>query len=201
MKILALSGSYRKGKTIDILIDKAIEGAKAVDGTVEVERISLVDKKIDYCKNCMACRRDDPSKPYARCIINDDMQEIYPLIDAADAYIFGTPVNMANVTAVMKTFLERACWVFSRPGKRGLLNGCPEPRSSRRKKAVIIVTSGLVPPSMRMFCDNATPMLKDFCGYCLNAEVPATLYAGAIEKRGVESYFKKARRLGEWLLV
>jgi hypothetical protein len=39
-------------------------------------------------------------------------------------------------------------------------------------------------------------MLKDFCGYTLNAEVPATLYAGAIEKRGGGVLFQKSTETG-----
>jgi len=42
MKLLAIVGSYRKGKTIDSLIDSAIEGAKANNDTVEKEKIYLV---------------------------------------------------------------------------------------------------------------------------------------------------------------
>jgi multimeric flavodoxin WrbA len=39
MKIIAIMGSYRKGKTIDTLMDKAIEGAQASNSKVEVEKI------------------------------------------------------------------------------------------------------------------------------------------------------------------
>ena len=49
MKILAVMGSYRKGKTIDTLIDKVIEGSKANNDTVEVEKISLIEQNIEFC--------------------------------------------------------------------------------------------------------------------------------------------------------
>ncbi|MHC4511717.1 MAG: flavodoxin family protein, partial [Planctomycetota bacterium] len=105
MKLLAIVGSYRKGKTIDRLIDSAIEGAKANNDTVEEEKIYLVDKNITYCKNCMVCREDDPNIRIAQCVIPDDMQTLYTALDEADSFIFGTPVNMGHVTAIMKTFL------------------------------------------------------------------------------------------------
>ena len=106
MKLLALVGSYRKGKTIDTLTDKAIEGAQQ-SGDVSVDKVYLKDRNIKYCTNCMVCRYDDPTKEIAKCPIADDMQELNPLFDAADRYIFATPVNCGTVTAVMKTFLER----------------------------------------------------------------------------------------------
>ena len=117
MKILAVVGSYRKGRTIDTLVDRAIEGARS-NPNVQVDKIVLVDKRSEYCRNCMVCRFDDETKSPARCAIADDMQQIYPLIGEADGDIFGTPVNIGNVTAVMKTFLERICWVFAKPGTR-----------------------------------------------------------------------------------
>jgi len=199
MKILVISGSYRKGKTIDTLIDKAIEGAKAANGSVEVERITLIDKKIEYCKNCMLCKKDDPQKNIANCSIKDDMQEIYSKLDEADAFILGCPVNIGYATAVMKTFLERVCYVLGKPGKFPL-EGCPMPRSKKKKKAIIIVSSGIVPPALRMFCDQATPLIKDVCGCVLNAKTAGALYAGAVSKKGVDAYFAKARELGRILV-
>ena len=56
----------------------------------------------------MVCRNDDPDKERGRCVIADDMEAIHPMVEEAEAFIFGTPVNMGAVTAVMKTFLEQA---------------------------------------------------------------------------------------------
>jgi multimeric flavodoxin WrbA len=199
MNILAIMGSYRKGQTIDTLVDKAIEGARSRAG-VQAEKICLVDMKINYCRNCMVCRNDDPTKERARCVISDDMDIIGPMIEKADGYIIGTPVNMATVTAVMKTFLERACWVFAKPG-RWPLAGCPTPRTTRKKAAVAIISSGIVPPLLRWFCDDATSLIKDFCRDALNAKLVGTFYAGAMEKRGVETYLAKAYELGKKLVA
>jgi hypothetical protein len=191
-------GSYRKGKTIDTLLDKAIEGAKAGNSQVEVEKVSLIDKHIEYCKNCMVCRNDDPEKNIAKCIISDDMQNLYPMLDQADAFMFGTPVNMGHETAIMKTFLERICWVLAKPGNYPL-KGCPEPRIRRRKNAIIILSSGIIHPFLRRWCDDATSLIKSMCSVSLNAKVIGSLYAGAVEKRGLTAYLDKAYRLGQKL--
>ena len=42
-------GSYRKGKTIDTLLDRAIEGVKNADPEAEIEKIILIDRDIEYC--------------------------------------------------------------------------------------------------------------------------------------------------------
>lgn len=199
MKVVAISGTYRKGRTIDTLIGKAVEGVKKIAPDAEVTTIQLIDKNIQYCKNCMACRKDDPEKSYIPCIIKDDMDEIYPLLDEADAYIFGTPVNIGDVTAVMKTFLERMVWVMAKPGDGIMVKGCPVPRNKKKKKAVIIVSSGLVPTTLRMFCDSATALIKTVCESSLNAEIVGNMYAGAIEKEGMEGFFDSAVKLGEKL--
>ena len=200
MNIVAIMGSYRRGKTIDTLIDKAIDGAKAARADVKVEKITLIDKQINYCANCMACR-DDPATPYARCVIQDDMQAIYPLLAAAEAFILGTPVQSGHVTAIMKTFTERITYVFARPNPRSFpFKNIPEPRDKeRRKTAIILLSAGVVPPLFRRFCDEATPLLTDICNTCLNAKVLSSLYAGAIQTRGVQPYLASAYQLGQKL--
>lgn len=200
MKILSIIGSYRKGKTIDTLVDKAIEGAKAHNDNVTVDKLYLIDKKMEYCKNCMVCRNDDPKKEIARCVILDDLQEIYPIINGADCFIFATPINCGTVTAVMKTFLERTCWVFAKPGKRPI-SGCPEPRTARKKKAIIILSTGIVPSIFRRFCDDATSLIKSNCDCCFNAKILGTLYAGAVEKKGLNAFLDKAYKLGAKLTL
>ncbi len=197
-KILAVVGSYRKGKTIDTLVDKAIEGAKSM-GDTQIDKINLIDQSIQYCKNCMVCLQDDPDKPLADCVISDDMDTLHQLVDQADAYIFGTPVNMGAVTAVMKTFLERICWIHAKPG-RYPIKGCPTPRSGRKKQAIIIVSSGAVPTYLRMFCDDATSCIKSTVKCSLNASVIGSMYAGGIHTRELDGFSGKAYELGRKLM-
>lgn len=198
MRLVTISGTYRKGKTIDTLIDRAVEGVRASCDAVELDQIRLIDRNIEYCRNCMACRNDDPGKRLARCIIDDDMQDIYRTLDEAEALVLGTPVNMGYATAVTKTFLERCAWVLARPGKRPI-KGCPEPRVRRGAKALAIVSSGLVPPLLRRWCDEATPQLKELCVYH-GSRLVGSLYAGAVERRGVDAYRDAAFRLGARLV-
>lgn len=198
MRILAIMGSYRKGKCVDTLVDKTIEGALSHDG-VEVDKITLMDKKIEYCRNCLVCRDSNLEGDHVPCIISDDMDQIAPMIAKADAFIFGTSIIAGNVTAVMKTFLDRVCWTFARPG-RFPLKGCPTPRTKRdRRNAVIIMAAGVVPPILRRFCDDATGLVNTICKDVLNVKVIGSLYAGAVESRGLDGYLPKAFELGRKL--
>ena len=128
------------------------------------------------------------------------MDQINVDILASDALILGTPVHMGSVTAIMMTFLERICWTFAMPERRILtISGCPCPRSTKKRKAVIIVTSGVVPPLYRRFCDQATPLIRQTLQDSLNAKTVGDMYAGDIEHRGVEYYFDRALKLGKQL--
>jgi len=52
-KVLVLSSSPRKGGNSDLLCDQVIKGSKEVGH--HVEKISLREKKINYCTGCGTC--------------------------------------------------------------------------------------------------------------------------------------------------
>jgi len=200
MHLLAITGSPRKGKATDVLVDKAIEGAMARHPDSSVKKINLADHDIRHCKDCLACRDADTNEPYSKCVIDDDMSRIYEELVKADALILGTPVHSGYPTALMMTFLERITWTFAKPEKRYLtISGCPLPRSDKERRSIIIVTSGIIPPAYRYFCDWATRCIKDIVRHSLNARTVGDLYAGDIEHRGAEFYFDRARELGKKL--
>ena len=197
MNLLAIVGSPRKGKSTDTLVDKAIDGARSKDPECEVKKRNLIEHDIRFCKNCLACREVKTNEPIAKCTIQDDMDHIKEEVLKSDALIFGTPVHMGYATAIMMSFLERICWTFAKPERRILtIQGCPKPRSDKKRKAVIIITSGIVPLIYRRFCDDAAPLIRNTIRDSLNAKTIGDLYAGDIEHRGVEHYFDKAYKLG-----
>jgi hypothetical protein len=129
------------------------------------------------------------------------MDEIKTDLLDADLLILGTPVHMGYASAIMMSFLERTCWTFAKPERKVLgISGCPLPRSDKTRKAVIIVTSGIVPPIYRKLCDWATGQIKGVVKDSLNGKIIGDLYAGDIEHRGVGHYLDKAYRLGQRLV-
>ena len=199
--ILAIVGSPRKGQATDMLVDKAIDEAKSKDPDCNIKKLNLIEHNIKFCKNCLACRDSQTKEPIARFSIRDDMDHINEDVLKSDSLIFGTPVHMGFATAITMTFLERICWTFAKPEKKILtISGCPLPISNKRRKSIIIVTSGIVPPIYRRFCDEATPLIKQTVKDSLNAKTMGDMYAGNIEHRGVEYYFDKAFNLGKKLV-
>jgi len=104
MKVLGILGSPRVGGNSDILLDRALAGAK--DAGAEVEKIILCRKKISGCLNCEKCNRT------GLCAIKDDMPQIHKKFLEADAVIHSVPVYFWSMTAQMKAYLDRWCAFF-----------------------------------------------------------------------------------------
>jgi multimeric flavodoxin WrbA len=68
----------------------------------DLEQIYLSDYEIEYCTGCAFCLEK------GRCWIDDDHKGIMERILAADGVIMASPVYFSNVTAQMKTFLDRS---------------------------------------------------------------------------------------------
>ena len=201
MNLLAIVASPRKGRATDTLVDKAIDGVKFKSPECHVKKLHLIDHNIQFCKNCLSCRDSKTNEPVAKCSIRDDMDYIREEVLKSDSLIFGTPVHMGYATAIMMTFLERICWTFAKPeGKILTIDGCPVPRSNKKRKAIIIVISGIVPPLYRRFCDDATKLIKQTVKDSLNAKTVADMYAGDIEHKGVDYYLERAFNLGKKLI-
>ena len=91
MKILGIVGSPRKGGNTEILVEEALTATREAGAQTEI--ILLADKNIAGCDGCGSCFETGV------CKIKDDMQSIYPQLEAADAIIFGSPVYFGGVTA------------------------------------------------------------------------------------------------------
>lgn len=107
MDVLAIHGSYHRNGNISKLVDLALEGAKNV-GAKHTEKITLLNKNIQFCQNCKICF-DNMGSNYNtyRCPTPDEMQEIIDRIDRADHLILASPINIGSVTAIFKRFAER----------------------------------------------------------------------------------------------
>lgn len=97
--ILVISTSLRKGNSL-ALAEKFAEGAR--DEGNNVRLISLIGKKIDFCRGCFVCLEK------GECIIADDANEIVAEMKKADVIAFATPVYYYSMSGQMKTLLDRA---------------------------------------------------------------------------------------------
>lgn len=94
IKILGIVGSKRKNGNTSTLVQTALTAIQ--EEGMETELIFLGDYQIAGCKGCEGC------KDTYRCVINDDMQKIYPLLMKSDAIILGSPTYFYNVTSDVK---------------------------------------------------------------------------------------------------
>jgi len=105
MKVLGIMGSPRRQSNTEILLDKALEGARAAGS--EVEKVLVSKLKISPCLEIYACRKD------GNCAIKDDMQSLYKKLLEADQVIFASPMFFYGVTSQAKAVVDRcqALWV------------------------------------------------------------------------------------------
>jgi len=101
VKIIAVSGSPRKGKTTAAALTTALEAAKAVDPErIETELIELADLKLNG--NMAAGIPLEPGQ-------QDDFPELATKLAARDVggIIVGSPVYFGSMTSLCKAFLDR----------------------------------------------------------------------------------------------
>jgi multimeric flavodoxin WrbA len=105
MKVLGIMGSPRRQSNTEILLDKALEGAR--EAGAEVEKVLISKLKISPCLEIHACRKD------GNCAIKDDMQSLYEKLLEADHVIFASPMFFYGVTSQAKAIIDRcqALWV------------------------------------------------------------------------------------------
>ena len=97
--VLVVSSSLRSGSNSELLAKSAMDGALAAGH--DVRWLSLKEKKLGFCKGCLACQST------GKCVIRDDMDELLPLVKDADVLILATPVYYYGMSGQLKTFLDR----------------------------------------------------------------------------------------------
>ncbi|MDD6346007.1 MAG: flavodoxin family protein [Oscillospiraceae bacterium] len=98
--ILVISSSPRKNGNSDALAYSFARGAENAGNNVE--KITLYDKHISFCKGCMACQKT------RNCVINDDAGEIVDKMLEADVIVFATPIYYYSISGQLKTMLDRS---------------------------------------------------------------------------------------------
>jgi len=106
MKVLGLIGSPRVDGNTTKLVNAILEGAAENGAETKVYNLSVLD--INPCKGCMTCKID------GKCVVDDDMQELYKELLSADALVIGSPIYMWEITTQTKAFIDRlialTCW-------------------------------------------------------------------------------------------
>jgi multimeric flavodoxin WrbA len=116
MRILGIYGSPRKGGNTDILLEKTLQAARSAGA--DISAIRCCDLKIAGCAECGGCDRT------GKCVVDDDMQSVYPKLYEADAIVLASPIFFYGITSQAKALIDRcqAAWC------KRMLDKTPEER-------------------------------------------------------------------------
>ena len=106
MKVLGLFGSPRRGGNTDLLLEEMLRGAQSQEA--EIERVFLSDWDISGCRECRKC------EVYGNCVVQDQMQKLYPKLLQADHVILASPIFFYGVTAQAKRMIDRCQALWAR---------------------------------------------------------------------------------------
>ena len=184
MRILAVSGSPRKGGNTDTLLEKALEGARS-EGAQTV-KIDLSEMDISPVKE----EEYYTVTGEGLSVVADDIHAVFGQLKRADAVILGSPVFFGSLSAQLKTMIDRfqCVWLSSNIHKKDVFPG-------GKKGAFICVQAG----SREDFFGNASSIVKHFFA-TINTEYSAELFCGGLEEKldALEraEYLEKAFDLG-----
>jgi multimeric flavodoxin WrbA len=153
MKILGISGSPRKNGVTVAMLETALEAARAAGAETEI--FSVAGKNIQGCDGCWGCSNT------GKCHIQDDMQELYEKMPAADGIIFGTPVYFYGMTAQAKAIMDRT-----------ILFGNPEKSLANKPTGVVVCAGSL----------GLASVLKDYSFYIIQRQMLPALQVSAYAK-------------------
>jgi multimeric flavodoxin WrbA len=133
MYVCGIIGSPKKNGNADLLVSQVLKGASSQGA--KTHKVYLNDMHIKPCQSCGV----DPYPKY--CLFDDDMKEIYALLESCDAVVLGSPIYFDTVTAQTKLMIDRCnCmmpYVKRLDGTFGF-----ERRIKRQKKGVFIAVAG-----------------------------------------------------------
>lgn len=106
MKVVAFSGSARKGGNTAVMLRRVL-GALEAEG-IETELVELAGKKAQGCTACLKCRELKDRRCHGR---DDVINECIAKADEADGIIIGSPVYFADITPEAKALIDRLGYV------------------------------------------------------------------------------------------
>ncbi len=170
LNVLAIYGSHRRGKNSDMLVGKMLEGIGS-DG-VSVEKIYASSQGIKSCTACEGCYM------LGRCVIKDEMQQVYQAIDKADIVISSSPVYFYTVTSDMKKLIDRcqAVWASKYKTDSSLI-------SKKHRVGYIVCTAG--EPEERSYFGCTIKVFEIFYK-CINTELIGSLLVSNVDDEHVK---------------
>ena len=102
MRILVFNGSPKRDASDTMHITRAfLDGMRDV-AEQDVRTIHVIDKNIEYCRGCFACKRNGGT-----CVHDDDMGQILNDILDSDLLLFSFPLYSYGMPAPLKALIDR----------------------------------------------------------------------------------------------
>ena len=193
-RVIGIVGSYRKGGVVDTALSAVL--ASAAENGAETVKHYLLDKDIKFCTNCRECMQT-PGPERGKCVLDDDMEALLQNIETADSLVIGSPVNFNNVTAIMRTFMERCVGHVYWPW------GIEKPlaRTPGLGKKVVLISASSAPARMGRTFKDAMNALQ-YTANILGAHSVGQLCIDRVNKEHMElsgKVLRKAMQLGRKL--
>jgi multimeric flavodoxin WrbA len=115
MRVLGIVGSPRKNGNTEILMQEVLKAAR--EAGCETELFLMSQKQVAPCDACGTCFE------VGSCVVQDDMQELYAMMERAQAIVFGSPVYFGSVSAQMKAAMDRMFALLQRRALRDKVAG------------------------------------------------------------------------------
>jgi multimeric flavodoxin WrbA len=171
-RIIVLKGSPREKGNSATLAEHLVKGAR--EAGAEVESFYLHGMDIQACDACYTCQ----GVAGLDCIVEDDMQILYPKLWEADAVVYASPVYWFSVSAQLKLAIDR-CF-----GMGGDTDDFAN-HALVGKQIGVILTYGDDDP-FDSGAVNALRMFQDIFRY-IPAEIVGMVYGQAGSSGGMES--------------
>lgn len=169
VRVLGISGSPRRGGNTDLLLAEFLRGAESQGA--EVKTIVLNTLKITPCQHCDACFEA------GICRIKDDMQSIYPELEAANIIVLAVPIHFMGLSAQAKLMIDRCQSLWA---KKYVLKVPPLGSEVGKKKGFFIAVGGTKYASL---FQGAITVVKALF-ICLDITYAGELLFKGIDKKG-----------------
>lgn len=190
MIVLGICGSPRKQATEHVL-EETLRLLR--EKGFETRLWTVRGREVDYCSHCDYCLTNKA------CVIQDDMQELYVLMNQAKGIVVASPVYNGGVSAQTKTVMDRCRAMVAADknffkGKVGMGIAVGGDRAGGQELALMqihtfFILNGMIPVSGGFFGANlgATFWSKD------------TLEGVVQDEEGFRSLKKTVKRFAEFL--
>lgn len=124
MSIAGIVGSPRRGGNTETIVNEVLNECRKAGASTELLHLAGYD--LSPCNGCRKCFETQ------KCVIEDDVEDLFERMACVDGFVVGTPVYFFNVSAQTKSFIDRI----------GYLNNARERRAFRNKVGGAVAVAG-----------------------------------------------------------